>query len=149
MCPQGSIPAAGPMKTDPPHWFELGACHGMDTSLFVFQEPRGHLDDAKVIAAKQVCAGCPVVAECLADALSFDSIGVWGNTTEYERRVLQGLPTHVKDRRRTRVLAPCGEYGAYRRHVRRGEPIDDLCREARNTYNARNKARNREALAAA
>lgn len=159
MCPQGSIPTAGPnnerrgqlaMTTEPSqHWYEIGACRGMDRNLFVFQEPRGHLNDPKVIAAKQVCAGCPVIAECLADALSFDSIGVWGNTTEYERRVLLGLPVHVKDRRHTRVLPECGSYGAYRRHVRHDEPIDELCRVARNAYNARNKARIREAQAAA
>lgn len=137
------------MTTQPSHWSERGNCYGMDPNLFVFQEPRGHLNDAKVTAAKQVCAGCPVVAECLADALSFDAVGVWGGLTEYERRVLLGLPVHVKDRRRTRVLAPCGEYGAYRRHVRRGEDVCDLCKGARNAYNAQNKARNREAQVAA
>ena len=40
-------------------------------------------------AAKAVCKGCPVVAECLADALdNRTEFGVWGGMTERERRAL-------------------------------------------------------------
>lgn len=35
----------------------------------------------------------------------------------------------------TRPLAPCGTDAAYQRHYRRGEPIDDACREAHNAKN--------------
>ena len=39
--------------------------------------------------AKTVCRGCPVVAECLADALdNRTEFGVWGGMTERERRAL-------------------------------------------------------------
>ena len=39
--------------------------------------------------AKQVCMGCPVRTECLADALdSRVEFGVWGGMTERERRAL-------------------------------------------------------------
>jgi WhiB family redox-sensing transcriptional regulator len=39
--------------------------------------------------AKQVCLGCPVRAECLADALDNRvEFGVWGGMTERERRAL-------------------------------------------------------------
>lgn len=31
-------------------------------------------------------------------------------------------------------VAPCGTYAAYCRHYKRGEPVDDPCREARNEY---------------
>lgn len=31
-------------------------------------------------------------------------------------------------------LLPCGKRGAYQRHVQRGEPVDDLCRETENAY---------------
>ena len=41
-------------------------------------------------AAKQVCAACPVRAECLAEALAGDiRFGVWGGTSERERRQLR------------------------------------------------------------
>lgn len=40
--------------------------------------------------AKQVCAGCPVRAECLAEALQDShTVGVWGGTSERERRRLR------------------------------------------------------------
>lgn len=39
--------------------------------------------------AKQVCMSCPVIAECLADALDHHTeFGVWGGMTERERRAL-------------------------------------------------------------
>lgn len=39
--------------------------------------------------AKQVCAGCPVRAECLAEALDNNiEWGVWGGLTERERRAV-------------------------------------------------------------
>ena len=39
--------------------------------------------------AKQVCLGCPVRTECLADALDNRvEFGVWGGMTERERRAL-------------------------------------------------------------
>lgn len=28
------------------------------------------------------------------------------------------------------AMAPCGTYSAYRRHLRRGEPVDEACRQA-------------------
>jgi WhiB family redox-sensing transcriptional regulator len=39
--------------------------------------------------AKQICMGCPVIAECLADALDKQTeFGVWGGMTERQRREL-------------------------------------------------------------
>lgn len=119
-------------------WQDTAACRGMDANLFVFQEPRGHTADAKVIAAKAVCAGCPVVADCLDDALSFDAVGVWGGLSEDERRVLQGHPPRVGHRPRTDAV--CGTYAGYRHHMRHGDPVDDACREARRIYHAEYRA---------
>ena len=40
-------------------------------------------------SAKAICQRCPVVAECLADALdNRTEYGVWGGMTERERRAL-------------------------------------------------------------
>lgn len=39
--------------------------------------------------AKQICLRCPVIAECLADALdNRTEFGVWGGKTERERRAM-------------------------------------------------------------
>ncbi|GAA2128707.1 hypothetical protein GCM10009843_29460 [Nocardioides bigeumensis] len=44
---------------------------------------------AKQNKAKQLCGGCPVRAECLAEALDNQvEWGVWGGLTERERRAL-------------------------------------------------------------
>ena len=39
--------------------------------------------------AKQICSRCPVIAECLADALdNRTEFGVWGGMTERERSAI-------------------------------------------------------------
>ncbi|MDQ1688891.1 MAG: WhiB family transcriptional regulator, redox-sensing transcriptional regulator [Frankiaceae bacterium] len=71
---------------DPAAWTEawpsLGACRqGDPDALFV--------QGAAQNRAKQVCMGCPVRVECLADALDNRvEFGVWGGMTERERRAL-------------------------------------------------------------
>jgi WhiB family transcriptional regulator, redox-sensing transcriptional regulator len=63
-------------------WAQHGACNKAEPdALFV----RGGAQQA----AKQVCVGCPVIAECLADSLdNRTEFGVWGGMTERERRAL-------------------------------------------------------------
>ena len=63
-------------------WALQGAClEAEPDALFV----RG----AAQQQAKQVCMSCPVIAECLADALdNRTEFGVWGGMTERERRAL-------------------------------------------------------------
>lgn len=63
-------------------WPALGKCAGSDPdALFVQGKAQRE--------AKSVCKGCPVVAECLADALdNRTEFGVWGGMTERERRAL-------------------------------------------------------------
>jgi WhiB family redox-sensing transcriptional regulator len=39
--------------------------------------------------AKKICAGCPVIAECLEQALVYNYEGVWGGTSAKERRSLK------------------------------------------------------------
>ncbi len=71
-------------------WAPLAACRTLEPdALFV----RG----AAQQQAKQVCIGCPVIAECLADALdNRTEFGVWGGMTERERRALLKRRPEVK-----------------------------------------------------
>lgn len=65
-------------------WQSLAACTGADPDLFF--PDRGEL----ALAAKVVCAACPVREQCLAHALIFhEDHGVWGGTTPTERRRLR------------------------------------------------------------
>ena len=42
--------------------------------------------------ARQFCSICPVVVDCLEEAISVpDTIGFWGATSDYERRTIQRL----------------------------------------------------------
>ena len=63
-------------------WAQHGACIKAEPeALFV----RGAAQNI----AKQVCKGCPVIAECLADSLdNRNEFGVWGGMTERQRRGL-------------------------------------------------------------
>lgn len=60
-------------------------CTEVDPELF-FPEPNkpGYTEQVKL--AKQVCFNCPIIAECLQEALTnAHSLGIWGGTTEKER----------------------------------------------------------------
>lgn len=63
-------------------WAAQGRCRELDPDGFFVQGA----DQQKV---KMLCAGCPVLLECLADALDNRiEFGVWGGMTERERRRL-------------------------------------------------------------
>ncbi|MBK8731237.1 MAG: WhiB family transcriptional regulator [Tetrasphaera sp.] len=63
-------------------WARLGSCATADPDT-LFVQGRAQR------SAKQICRGCPVIAECLADALdSRIDFGVWGGMTQRERRAL-------------------------------------------------------------
>jgi WhiB family redox-sensing transcriptional regulator len=47
-------------------------------------------ESAKVRIAKEICSACPVVAECLAFGIN-EPFGIWGGTTEVERRKIRKL----------------------------------------------------------
>jgi WhiB family redox-sensing transcriptional regulator len=67
-------------------WVQRANCIGIDADLFFPDrgEPTRH--------AKAVCAGCEVREECLDYALSTgQKFGVWGGTSERERRALRRL----------------------------------------------------------
>jgi WhiB family transcriptional regulator, redox-sensing transcriptional regulator len=70
-------------------WTDRAACLGSSPELFF---PVGMVGPAleQVAAAKRVCAGCPVRADCLEWALrSGDAHGILGGTTPEERRYLR------------------------------------------------------------
>ena len=65
-------------------WVALAACRERDPELFFAGSEGG---DAT--AAQRICAGCPVRDQCLEWALDARApFGVWGGTTEQERRRL-------------------------------------------------------------
>lgn len=71
-------------------WQFAGACRSVSTSVFFHPEgERGAARERRAAAAKAVCAGCAVVAQCREHALGVrEPYGVWGGLTEEERAVV-------------------------------------------------------------
>lgn len=72
------------------YWRELASCRDYDPELWF---PLGNVWTPKqanrAAAAKAICAGCPVRAECLNDALRRGDVwAILGETTPDERRTL-------------------------------------------------------------
>lgn len=94
-------------------WREQGKCRTAGVDMFP-------ADVAGVMAAKRVCAGCPVREQCLQHALDTpEPHGMWGGKSERER-----------DRIRRKAPLVCGTVRAYRAHLRRRERPCDACNEA-------------------
>ena len=76
-------------------WQAQAACRGGDTNSFYSDSLRGNTRIRQEEAAKRVCAGCPVMANCLRWALKTEEpYGVWGGlTTEERQEVLAGQRT--------------------------------------------------------
>lgn len=71
-------------------WRQLGACRGLDPTIFYPE------DDDDAPEAKSVCGACGVRVACLEYALSIrEKAGVWGGATERERRRM------IRQRRRS------------------------------------------------
>ena len=71
-------------------WQLDAACRGEDSDLFFHPEgERGDVREARQKAAKAICAGCPVLAECRAHALAVrEPYGIWGGLSEDERAAI-------------------------------------------------------------
>ena len=100
--------------------FSQAACRGA-TSVF-FADGAGESYDK----AREVCAECPIQAECLDYALrNFEEFGFWGGKSPKERLPLQRLYV-----RGPRPIKEHGTEGGYQGHRKRGEEACRQCREA-------------------
>lgn len=84
-------------------WQLRGACRGQDADLFFHPEgERGPARLGRELAAKALCAGCPVVTQCAAHALACrEPYGVWGGLSESEREAV-----YARSRRGHSVALP-------------------------------------------
>jgi len=68
-----------------PDFRARAACATSDPELFF-----PHPGQRRVIGeAKKVCGDCPMVDRCLTWALKHGEAGIWGGTTDTERRTLR------------------------------------------------------------
>jgi WhiB family redox-sensing transcriptional regulator len=69
----------------PPQWSEGAVCAQTDPEVF-YPDKGG-----STTAAKRICRGCPVMAECLQYAVdNRETFGVWGGLSPRERQALRG-----------------------------------------------------------
>ncbi|MBS3694144.1 WhiB family transcriptional regulator [Rhodococcus qingshengii] len=71
-------------------WQRHASCRYLDTDLFFACDSEGAGQRIRrERAAKQICEQCPVRLRCRTHAISSgEPFGVWGGTTELERRKL-------------------------------------------------------------
>lgn len=68
-------------------WQLDGLCRGYDSSVFFHPEgERGRARAMRERKAKEVCARCPVLAQCRSHALAANEpYGVWGGMSAHDR----------------------------------------------------------------
>ena len=71
-------------------WQYKGACRDLDPEAFFHPDgERGPRRRNREMAAKAVCASCPVIAACRAHALAVqEPYGLWGGLSEDDRAVI-------------------------------------------------------------
>jgi WhiB family redox-sensing transcriptional regulator len=68
-------------------WKQRAACAGLPSTAFF---PVGETEQEAIEKAKAICAICPVTDSCLEYAFETNqTAGIWGGTTEEERRSLR------------------------------------------------------------
>ncbi|MGH8870378.1 MAG: WhiB family transcriptional regulator [Acidimicrobiia bacterium] len=68
-------------------WRGRAACAGYQHALFF---PVGDTDASTIERAREICLNCAVTDDCLEYALETNQrAGIWGGTTEEERRSLR------------------------------------------------------------
>lgn len=108
-------------------WRDRAACVEIGTELFVLPDVEGYgVKPPRTWAdpAKQVCAGCPVAAECLEAAyVEGDQWTVRGGLSPRERR-------KARPERNPWLPIDHGSANGYQQHRRRGEAACTACRRA-------------------
>jgi WhiB family redox-sensing transcriptional regulator len=100
---------------NPEWWFPTAAAH-----TYIYKR--------EVKRAKDICASCPIIDDCLREAVREGHVhGVWGGTSEELRKWLR------KPRPGEKVRLPpqrpqCGSEAGAAAHRRRKEPLCDHCR---------------------
>ena len=94
-----------------PEWTRDALCAQTGPDDFTwFPHPGGSTREAK-----QTCAGCPVIAACLAHTLATESpsarFGIYGGTSAVERQVLTGARDSSRKNDRAAVIARLATIG--------------------------------------
>ena len=99
-----------------------GACREADPDLFFPENTKDRTMFEAISKAKSICYQCPVVDLCLEYALRSDPYGVWGATTEADRkqiRIDRRLRRDADRQKAIRERKNIEQYGQARKPVER------------------------------
>ena len=87
-------------------WLDRASCKETDTRVFfIYREDKDQRQRRE--AAYGICRACPVQMDCLDYAIVNNEVGIWGGTTDQERRRLKPhWNGDIKPRRRLRDYSP-------------------------------------------
>lgn len=77
---------------------EIPVCATVDPEAFFPEKGVGGHRAVKI--AKDICKKCPYIEKCLQWAIDNSESGIWGGTTERERRTMRHRRTAAKIRKR-------------------------------------------------
>lgn len=63
-------------STEPQNWWNRAKCRNDDPDRYDLNLDRSIRRDEKDCIAEELCEGCPVLAECAADALATNNVGI-------------------------------------------------------------------------
>lgn len=79
-----AVQRASVFLPDRPIWRDFARCKGLPAETFYLESDK---DVPAVRHAKAICAACPVTESCLEAAHRNREEGIWGGTTESERKL--------------------------------------------------------------
>jgi WhiB family redox-sensing transcriptional regulator len=78
-------------------------CAEVGTEMFFPENGNRHM----LVAARKVCAKCPIAEACLEEALTqpyIEDHGIWGGSSSYQRKLMRSNPklktVHLQELRR-------------------------------------------------
>jgi len=90
---------------DETQWRSFASCKNLDTSLF-FPISIGKYNKSEINQLLDLCDSCPVAANCLHEAISTQSIGIWARTTNVQREAF----LKARDSSKPLTLEECQSY---------------------------------------
>ena len=82
-------------------WIGQAACRGMTDTFFSPYNESAKARERRENIARNMCASCPVIEQCLEQSSKNEEYGIWGGLNELER-LHKGFPSPVKGRIRIR-----------------------------------------------
>lgn len=76
-------------------WKQFGLCHEQNDLFYPPDLLTTRSKQFNAAPAKAICADCPVRMDCLWSAIANNEQGIWGGTTEEERRDIRESWSHM------------------------------------------------------